>query len=118
LGPVVVNYMHDVRKEAGVPFDQIYSPIFFTLAGMLVVGFIANLLVRPVADKWFMSDAELAEEKRLAHEKSAKDAGVSVTGSAGGLSGFALVAWAAVGIPLAWGVWQTVQKALKLFGGG
>jgi len=47
-----------------------------------------------------------------------RDAGVSVTGSAGGLSGFALVAWAAVGIPLAWGVWQTVQKALKLFGGG
>jgi len=116
LGPVVVNYMHDVRKEAGVPFDQIYSPIFFVLAGMLVVGFIANLLVRPVADKWFMSDAELAEEKRLAHEKSAKEAGASVTGSAGGLSGLALVAWAAVGIPLAWGVWQTVQKALKLFG--
>jgi MFS family permease len=118
LGPVVVNYMHDVRKEAGVPFDQIYSPIFFTLAGMLVVGFVANLLVRPVADKWFMSDAELAEEKRLAHEKSAKDAGPSVTGTAGGIGGFALVAWAAVGIPLAWGVWQTVQKALKLFGGG
>jgi hypothetical protein len=116
VGPVVVNYMHDVRKEAGIPFDQIYSPIFITLAGMLVVGFIANLLVRPVADKWFMSDAELAEEKRLAHEKSVKDAGASVAGNAGGLGGFALVAWAAVGIPLAWGVWQTVQKALKLFG--
>jgi MFS family permease len=96
VGPVVVNYMHDVRKEAGIPFDQIYSPIFFTLAGMLVVGFIANLLVRPVADKWFMSDAELAEEKRLAHEKSVKDAGASVAGNAGGLSGFALVAWAAL----------------------
>jgi hypothetical protein len=84
---------------------------------MLVVGFIANLLVRPVAEKWFMSDAELADEKRLAHEKSATEAGVSVTGSAGGLSGFSLVAWAAVGVPLAWGVWQTAQKALKLFGG-
>ena len=117
LGPVVVNYMHDIRQEQGIPADQIYGPIFYVLAGMLVVGFIANLLVRPVADKWFMSDAELAEEKRLAHEKSIKDAGVSVTGSAGGLSGFALVAWAAVGIPLIWGIWQTVQKALKLFGG-
>ena len=37
---------------------------------MLVIGLICNLLVRPVADKWFMSDEELAEEQRLAHEKA------------------------------------------------
>jgi len=117
LGPVVVNYMHDVRLEAGVPFDQIYGPIFLALAGMLVVGFIANLLVRPVADKWFMSDAELAEEKRLAHEKSVKDVGGGVAGNAGGLSLTAMLAWSAVGIPLVWGIWQTLQKATKLFGG-
>jgi hypothetical protein len=47
LGPVVVNYMHDTRLEANVPFDQIYAPIFMVLAGMMVVGFIANLLVTP-----------------------------------------------------------------------
>ena len=48
LGPVIVNYMHDTRQAAGVPPDQIYGPIFYTLAGLLVVGFVANLLVRPV----------------------------------------------------------------------
>jgi hypothetical protein len=26
-----------------------------------------------------------------------------------------ILAWAFVGIPLAWGVWQTVQNALNLF---
>ena len=26
-----------------------------------------------------------------------------------------VVAWAAVGIPLAWGVWQVFQKSLALF---
>lgn len=26
-----------------------------------------------------------------------------------------IVAWAAVGLPLAWGVWKTVENALKLF---
>ena len=64
LGPVIVNYMHDMRVEAKVPFDQIYAPIFYVLAGMLAVGFVANLLVRPVADKYFMTDAELELEFR------------------------------------------------------
>ena len=70
LGPVVVNYMHDVRVEAQVPFDQIYGPIFYVLAAMLAIGFVANLLVRPVDEKFFMSDAELAAEKKLAHEQA------------------------------------------------
>lgn len=26
-----------------------------------------------------------------------------------------LVAWLVVGLPLAWGVWNTLQKALQLF---
>jgi len=50
LGPVVVNYLHDTRLEAGVPFDEIYAPIYLILAGMLVVGFIANWLIKPVND--------------------------------------------------------------------
>jgi hypothetical protein len=27
-----------------------------------------------------------------------------------------VLSWAAVGVPLAWGVWMTVKKALLLFG--
>jgi MFS family permease len=114
LGPVVVNYMHDVRVEAQVPFDRIYGPIFFALAGMLVVGFIANLLVRPVAEKWFMTDKELIEEKRLAHEAAPK-ADAAVAGAKGGLTFGVLLAWAVVGIPLAWGIWTTIVKAMPLF---
>ena len=114
VGPVVVNYMHDVRVERHVPFDQIYGPIFFTLAGMLLVGFVANLLVRPVADRWFMTEAELMEEKRLAHEAAPKTAG-PVTGSKGGISGGVILAWAVVAIPLAWGIWTSIVKALPLF---
>ena len=55
LGPVVVNYLHDTRLEAKVPFDQIYAPIFLVLAAMLVIGFIANWLVKPVAEKYYMT---------------------------------------------------------------
>lgn len=116
LGPVIVNYMHDVRLEAKVPFDQIYGPIFYVLAAMLVVGFIANLLVRPVADRFFMSDAELAVEKQLAHEKSVASA-VGGSAAEGGSSHpvLAVLAWVAVGGPLAYGIWVTLQKSTILF---
>src|SRR5215475_10562753 len=60
VGPVIVDYMHDTRKAAGVPYDQIYHPIFYVLAGLLVAGFIANLLIRPLDKKWFMSEEEVA----------------------------------------------------------
>lgn len=120
LGPVVVNYMHDTRLEAGVPFDQIYAPIFLALAGLLVVGFIANLLVKPVADKYYMTDAELELEHQLAHEKSmAANAGKNSTGAdiakAANHPVLTVFAWAFVLIPISYGVWSTVQKAWVLF---
>ncbi|MEI7968775.1 MAG: OFA family MFS transporter [Betaproteobacteria bacterium] len=117
LGPMVVNYLHDTRKEAQVPFDQIYGPIFYVLAGMLVVGFVANLLVRPVAEKWHMTDAELATERKLAHEKAvaAAGAGTQSREASGGNQGVAVAFWLLVAVPLAWGVWKTVSKALILF---
>ena len=33
----------------------------------------------------------------------------------GGLDGAAVFAWLIVGIPIAWGVWITLSKALVLF---
>ena len=115
LGPVVVNYMHDVRLEQKIPFDQIYGPIFYVLAAMLVVGLIANLLVRPVADKYFMTDAELAHEKQLAHERSLASATTGSGGESSSNAAIAPIAWLAVGLPLAYGIWVTLQKSAVLF---
>ena len=115
LGPVVVNYMRDYQLSLGLPRAQVYNQTMYILTGMLVVGLICNLLIRPVADKWFMTDAELAEEKRLAHEKSLS---AIVTGSGGTentASFTVLLAWIAVAIPLSWGVYKTVLSAMKLF---
>jgi len=114
LGPVVVNYMHDVRIEQGVPFDQVYGPIFHVLAGMLVIGFIANLLVKPVAEKYTMSDKELADVRMVAHEQlTAKKTSNNNQVEANGL--VTTLAWALVLIPIAYGIWNTVQKAWVLF---
>lgn len=114
LGPVVVNYMHDTRLEKQVPFDQVYAPIFVVLACLMVVGFIANMLVKPVAEKYFMSDAELAEVQKVSHEKSLQTAAIATeTAAQHGL--LVKLAWLAVLIPIGYGVWSTLQKAWALF---
>ena len=118
LGPVVVNYMREYQLGLGLPREQVYNQTMYILVGMLAIGLICNLLVRPVADKWFMSDAELAEEKRLAHEKAAS---VQSTGTSHGRPdsvspAVVALAWAAVGLPLAWGVYRTLLSVIKLFG--
>jgi len=115
LGPIVVNYMREYQLGLGIPREQVYNQTMYILVGMLVVGLICNLLVRPVADKHFMTDAELAEEKRLAHDRSVA---AEVIGSGtGGPTPALLVAlaWVAVMIPLAWGVYRTLLSAAKVF---
>ncbi len=116
VGPVVVNYMHDVRLVSGVPFAKIYEPIFYVLAGMMIIGFIANLLVKPVADKYFMTTAELAAEKKIAHEKSLAEVQKSVQIKTNSLQPLSIAAWLLVLIPIGFGIWSTVQKAAILFG--
>ncbi|MBB2487384.1 OFA family MFS transporter [Mitsuaria sp. WAJ17] len=116
LGPVVVNYMRDYQLGLGLPREQVYNQTMFILVGMLVIGLVCNLLVRPVADRHFMSDAELAEEKRLAHERAAAaelGPGTVTLRSTSPL--WVALAWAAVGLPLAWGVYKTVQSVMKFF---
>jgi hypothetical protein len=113
VGPVIVNYMHDARVAQGVPPNEIYHPIFYVLAGLLVAGFVANLLVRPLSKKWFMSDEEVAALQAKMRTKAEQKSVRSVASS--GLDIKAVLAWAAVGIPLAWGIWITLEKALVLF---
>jgi MFS family permease len=72
LGPVLVNYIREYQIDRGVAPASAYTTTMYILAGLLVIGFIANLAVKPVDDRFFMSDAQLAEERRLAHEGEAR----------------------------------------------
>ena len=118
LGPVLVNYINDAQIKSGVPKSQAYDTTMYILAALLVGGFICNLLVRPVAAKWFMTDAELEAERKLAHDKASANAvggnAAAVSGQ-GSHQGLVLAFWLFVGVPLAWGVWTTIIKALPLF---
>ncbi|MFM7802553.1 MAG: OFA family MFS transporter [Limnohabitans sp.] len=116
LGPVVVNYMRDYQLSIGIPRDQVYNQTMFILVGMLVIGLIANLMIRPVNAKHFMTPEELAHEKKLAHEKaSASEVGSAHGGIVHTNPLWVVLAWTAVGIPLAWGIYRTLQSVGKFF---
>jgi MFS family permease len=115
IGPVVVNYMRDYQLGLGIPRDQVYNQTMYILVGMLVIGLICNLMVRPLNPKWFMTDSELAEEKRLAHERAASTAVGTSADTTVTPTAVVVLAWLAVGLPLAWGVYRTILSATKFF---
>jgi hypothetical protein len=116
LGPVVVNYMREYQLGLGIPREQVYNQTMYILVGMLVVGLICNLMVKPIADKWFMTDVELAAEKKLAHERmAASEVGAATSTSDAVPTAVVVFAWLAVGLPLAWGVYRTLLSVAKFF---
>jgi MFS family permease len=115
IGPVVVNYIREFQLAAGVPRDQLYNTTMYILCAMLIGGLICNHLIKPVDSKWHMSADEVARLQAA----SAKSAAAVQTGSfgigKGGLDAKAALFWAFVGVPLAWGVWKTLESAIKIF---
>ena len=114
IGPVIVNYIREAQIAAGVPRDQVYDFTMYILSGLLVLGLVCNMFVRPLASHWFMSETELA-----ALHVGAQPAADEIRGSfgigRGRLDMPAALAWLAVGLPILWGVWVTLTSVLALF---
>ena len=53
VGPSLLNGFRDRQIAAGVPAAQAYSTVMYIMAALLVVGFVANLMVRPVASRYW-----------------------------------------------------------------
>ena len=115
LGPVVVNYIREFQIAAGIPREQVYDFTMYILAGMLVIGLIANALVKPLDKKWYMSDEEVAALQAKTAVSTEHGPRGSFGIGKGGLDAKAALAWAAVGFPLLWGVWMTLQSTAALF---
>jgi MFS family permease len=113
IGPVVVNYIREAQLAAGVPRDHLYDYTLYILAGMLVIGVICNYLIKPVDLKWNMSPDELAKLQAASTQTATQGGSYGI--GFGGLDAKAALFWAFVGIPLAWGVWKTLESAIKIF---
>ena len=51
-GPLIVNGFLDAQGKPGTLTSSAYQPALFTMVGVLAIGFIANLLIRPVPQKY------------------------------------------------------------------
>ncbi len=116
LGPVLVNYIREYQLEHGVARADAYTVTMYILAGLLVIGSLCNALVRSVADRHYMDEADQMEERKFAadtHQHFVQD--VEALAKEASHSGKVFLAWTAVWIPLGWGIWMTLQKAVLLF---
>jgi MFS family permease len=113
VGPVLIAGVREAQLNAGVQKTLVYDRTLYILAGLLLVGLICNLLVRPVDPKHHMTDDELARERSLQHESAstAEDLAAVARGPFGAVGA---LAWLGVGIPFLVGVWIALQKAAAL----
>jgi MFS family permease len=116
LGPWLIGSFRQYQLDHGIPKAQVYSTTMYVLAGLLGLGLICNLLVRPVAEKNFMTAADEAKFDASQQAANTVATGTAAVGSSEPSPTWLIVAaWLAVGIPIAWGVWITLQKAAVLF---
>ena len=107
-GPLIINGFLDARGEPGDLVAADYRPAFLTMIAILLLGFVANLAIRPVAARYHEKDyVEPIAEDFVAD--STDDAPAK-------RSPLIYVAWLVVVGPLAYGVYQTIVKAADLFG--
>ncbi|MEK6228484.1 MAG: MFS transporter, partial [Actinomycetota bacterium] len=95
-GPLIVNSIADSQAAAGKQGADLYELSLFIMVGVLVVGFIANLLVRPVSERF--------------HLRAGSEAPASVVQGA--------TLWVLVSGALLYGIVKTADTASALFTGG
>ncbi|MFC7400804.1 OFA family MFS transporter [Citricoccus sp. GCM10030269] len=62
-GPLIVNSVLEAQADAGLTGAELYTLSLFIMVGLLAVGFVANLLVRPVDEKHHISETEIREQE-------------------------------------------------------
>jgi MFS family permease len=111
LGPVLVNYIREYQIGHGVAKADAYSVTMYVLAGMLAVGLLCNWRVKAVeADRFVAGDdgplrGATADSTTVVNPDRAHESSMLLV----------TAAWAAVLIPIGWGVSVTLQKAVLLF---
>lgn len=64
LGPVLVNYTREHQLARGVDKAGAYSTVLHIMTGLLVLGLIANWMVRPVDEKYWRSSTVVPPASR------------------------------------------------------
>ncbi len=60
FGPVLVNYIRQYQIDHGVQKAQAYNVTMYVMAGLLVVGFLCNLFIKAVHQRYHMKPVDTA----------------------------------------------------------
>jgi MFS family permease len=63
-GPLIVNGLLDAQGKPGTMNAHNYLPVLLTMVGLLVIGFVASTLIRPVDAKYHEPEEELASARK------------------------------------------------------
>jgi hypothetical protein len=113
VGPSLIAGLRQFEIDHGVAHNLIYDVTLYIMAALLFGGLICNFFVKPVHEKHWMSDEELARERALLHED--RLAASAETAARGNFGGGGVLAWLAVGIPFFTGLYIAIEKAAALF---
>jgi heme/copper-type cytochrome/quinol oxidase subunit 1 len=53
---VLVNYIRQYQIDSGVPKAQAYNTTMYIMAGLLVIGFICNFMIKAVSARYHMKE--------------------------------------------------------------
>jgi MFS family permease len=113
VGPALIAALRQFQLDHGVTKNLVYDRTLYIMAGILFIGLICNLLIRPVHERHFMTADELARERAAQREAFVSEAAATAARGPFGISG--VLGWLAVGIPFAIGLYIALQKAAALF---
>jgi MFS family permease len=112
VGPALIARLREAQLASGVPKNLVYDRTLYIMAGLLFIGFVCNLLVRPVHDKHHMSNERLEQERSLQRER--RDSAVHAPDAPTAAGVPVVAAWLAVGIPFLIGLYIALAKAAAL----
>ncbi|HEX7169662.1 MAG TPA: OFA family MFS transporter, partial [Rubrobacter sp.] len=70
-GPLIINAVADYQTAAGRTGADLYTLSLYIMVGVLIVGFVANLLVRPVDSRFHMEREERGERETSVSDTTA-----------------------------------------------
>jgi sorbitol-specific phosphotransferase system component IIC len=111
-GPSIVTYIREAQINRGVAKADAYSMAIYIMVGVLAIGFVCNLLARPVHERHHHKPAA---PQAAAVSATHHDAGHARHVALHTPPARVAISWALVSIPLVWGVYQTLLKSLALF---
>jgi MFS family permease len=112
VGPTLIATLRELQLKSGVPKNLAYDSTLYTMAFLLFCGLVCNFFVRPVNEKYYMTDEEVARERALQHENVVS--ANAQTAARGRLGPLEVLAWLAVGVPFAIGLWIALRSASAL----